>query len=221
MPLRPSAPPPLRPSEDGSLGAAIVGVGDPTYGSLGTGSIEAAFFCFAFGTPLVQLLVLIALWFRPLRLAEQQTLFVAAEVLHAWSGLEVFVVSIIAALLEIGAFVKFIVAPYCGAVDAVLAEYSLPQLDGDDTCFTVSAELKGGCWLLFAASALSLLGSHLVLRACHAALERRRRSGGGGGGGGREPAAAGRGKPAAQVALLQVRLHVDAKTAASAYGGSE
>ena len=51
--------------------------------------------------------------------------------------------------------------------------YGLEQLHGDDTCFTVIADLQDGCWLLFAASVLSLLGSRFVLRTCHAALATR------------------------------------------------
>ena len=97
-----------------SLGARIPAVSDPANGLIGPTAIEAVFYTFAFVTPLVQLVVLFILWFMPLRLRRQYQLFVLAEILHAWSGLEVFVVSILAALLEIQQFVEFIVAPYCG-----------------------------------------------------------------------------------------------------------
>ena len=97
-----------------SLGADIPSVADPTVNPSGPAVIQAVFYIFAFATPLLQLLALLALWFVPLRTSRQFQLFVAAEILHAWSGLEVFVVSILAALLEIQQFVAFIVEPYCG-----------------------------------------------------------------------------------------------------------
>ena len=59
------------------------------------------------------MLSLLVLWVMPLTLKAQRKIFVLTEVTNAWSGLEVFVVSIIAALLEIETFAQFLVAPYC------------------------------------------------------------------------------------------------------------
>jgi hypothetical protein len=170
-----------------SLGASISTAGDPALGAgaaLGLWAIEITFYLFAFVTPLAQAIVLIVLWFAPLRVRQQTSLFIAAEVLHAWSGLEVFVVSIIVALLEIEQFVQFIVDPYCNpisgfSINKILREawagsQLQDELNHDDVCFDVIASLDVGCWLLFSASVLSLAGSSFVLRKCHAALESRR-----------------------------------------------
>jgi hypothetical protein len=94
-----------------SLGARIPEVSDPAHGSLGPLVIQAVFYIFALVTPIVQLAALLVLWYKPLRLQRQFQLYVVAEVLHAWSGLEVFVISILAALLELQQFVGFIVDP--------------------------------------------------------------------------------------------------------------
>jgi hypothetical protein len=166
-----------------SLGARIPEVSDPTHGPLGPLVIQAVFYIFALVTPIVQLVALLVLWYRPLRLRRQFQLYVAAEVLHAWSGLEVFVVSILAALLELQQFVGFIVDPYCAqpdfglsvAINTALQDLHLPELLGDDKCFDVTAQLESGCWLLFAASVLSVLVSRYVLHECHDALEARRK----------------------------------------------
>ena len=181
-----------RPYSLFSLGETIPDVADVTSSQLGMRAIQATFFLFAFVVPLCQVGVLLVLWNVPLRLRRQTRLFLAAEVLHAWSGLEVLVFSIVVALLELGQFVQFIVRPYCDpspgsgsafilpgglTIDGILRKASGAfqlQLAGDDTCFDVHAELDMGCWLLFAASLLSLGGSSFVLTTCHSALERRR-----------------------------------------------
>ena len=48
--------------------------------------------------------------------------FVLAEVLNAWSALEVFVISIIAALLEISQFASFIVGDDCDPINKVISK---------------------------------------------------------------------------------------------------
>jgi hypothetical protein len=42
------------------------------------------------------------LWLLPLSLKQQHKLLVACEIIEAWSTLDVFIVSLIAALMEIG-----------------------------------------------------------------------------------------------------------------------
>mmetsp|Transcript_14969 Transcript_14969/g.20920 ORF Transcript_14969/g.20920 Transcript_14969/m.20920 type:complete len:1071 (+) Transcript_14969:86-3298(+) len=136
--------------------------------------IAATFFVFAFAVPLSHLVCLIVLWVTPLRGSWQRRTFVLAEVLNAWSALEVFVVSIIAALLEIGQFAEFIVGDHCDSINKIL---ELPPfdklLDGDDTCFSVSATLDNGCWLLFTAVLIYVFCRLIVMHICHEVVEHR------------------------------------------------
>jgi hypothetical protein len=191
-----------------SLGVRIPEVSDPALGSLGPLVIQAVFYIFALVTPIVQLVVLLALWYVPLRLRRQFQLYVVAEILHAWSGLEVFVVAVLAALLELKQFVGFIVDPYCAkpdfglpiAIDTALQEVALPELRGDNNCFDVTAQLDAGCWLLFAASVLSVLVSRYVLHECHHALEARGKGGRGMAAGAPDPGAPRRTVPGSRLA---------------------
>jgi hypothetical protein len=73
-------------------------------GSLGITFIQVTYFLFAFVLPLFFLITLGILWMVPLKLEIQRVLFTAAEILNAWSTIDVFVVSIVAALLEIRQF---------------------------------------------------------------------------------------------------------------------
>jgi hypothetical protein len=63
--------------------------------------MEASYFAFGLGMPFGMLCTLACLWFLPLSLRHQRLLLVIAEVFNAWSALDVFVGSLVGALLEI------------------------------------------------------------------------------------------------------------------------
>lgn len=103
--------------------------------------LQASFFLFGQAMPFALLLTMLVLWVVPLTLSMQRTIFVLAEVLNAWSALDVFCISIAAALLEIQQFAAFIVGDSCDAINVFLAEFMDPLLEGDDKCFDVVAQL--------------------------------------------------------------------------------
>ena len=76
-------------------------------------------------------------------LPTQKQLFTLAEILNAWTALDVFCISIAAALLELQQFAQFIVGDSCDALNVKLAEYlDENELDGEAKCFDVVAKLK-------------------------------------------------------------------------------
>lgn len=103
--------------------------------------MQASLFLFGQAMPLGLLIALMCLWLVPMTLPTQRSIFVLAEVLNAWSALDVFCVSIAAALLEVQQFAAFIVGDGCDGINVILAEYMDPILEGDDKCFDVVAEL--------------------------------------------------------------------------------
>ena len=78
--------------------------------SFGVRWIQASYFAFGLGMPLAFCAALIVAWVIPLTMKFQKGLIVLTEVLNAWNALDVFVVSIVAALLEIQQFAKFLVS---------------------------------------------------------------------------------------------------------------
>jgi hypothetical protein len=155
-----------------SLGLALPAAAPPGgHNVLGVRMIEATFFTFTVAVPLIHLLVLLMLWIVPLSFAWQRKVFVVTEVLNAWSALEVFVISIIAAVLEIRQFAAFIVGDKCDPINAILKEYFNQELDSDAKCFDVIATLEAGCWILFAACIIYLGVATLVMRVCHRAIK--------------------------------------------------
>jgi hypothetical protein len=122
--------------------------------------IQAAFFGFGVAMPLGFLFLILIVWTIPLNLDLFRQLVVLAEVANAWNAIDVFVVSVVAALLELHQFAAFIVGDSCDDINKILKEYFDDELNGDDTCFDVTATLKT------VTSTLSLL-SHPTLSLSH------------------------------------------------------
>jgi len=138
--------------------------------SVGVRWIQLTFFTFVLGVPLAHITVLLFLWLVPLTTKTKKRVFVLTEVLNAWSALEVFVISIMAALLEIRQFAQFIVGDKCNLVNQILSQYFDNLLNGDDRCFDVIATLDKGCWILFAACVIYLIVATIVMKTCYQAL---------------------------------------------------
>jgi len=139
--------------------------------SLGTRFLQVTYFIFALAIPLTHMVILIGLWLIPLSRKVQRRVFVLTEVLNAWSAIDVFVISLLAALLEIQQFAQFIIGDRCNLINEILRQHFDGALRGDDKCFDVKTKLYTGCWLLFSGAVIYLLSAFVVMRACHKALE--------------------------------------------------
>jgi hypothetical protein len=131
------------------------------------------YFLTVFVMPVALLLNIIFLWLVPLPRKTQKLFYIIAEILNAWSCLDVFVLSIIAAIVEIGQFTEFIVGDKCDAINPFISKYFYKILGGHNTCFEVRAYLKSGCWLLFAATIIFLISSNIVMKVCRNSLNER------------------------------------------------
>eukprot|EP01089_Gocevia_fonbrunei_P002660 TRINITY_DN12578_c0_g1_i1.p1 TRINITY_DN12578_c0_g1~~TRINITY_DN12578_c0_g1_i1.p1 ORF type:complete len:165 (-),score=57.82 TRINITY_DN12578_c0_g1_i1:53-508(-) len=100
----------------------------------------------------------------------QKIVFFMCEVLNAWAALDVFVVALIAALLEVEPFAQFIIGNKCDLINQLLKDFLNDELNGDDKCFDVVADLDTGCWILFSAAFFELIVSFVVMKTCHTAL---------------------------------------------------
>ena len=136
--------------------------------------MQACFFVFSVITPIACMLVFAFLWLGPkFTLPQLKSLAVLAEILNAWSGLDIFCVSILAALLEIQQFASFIVGTSCDGINTYLQEYLNTALDGDDLCFDVVTALYPACGMLFFAAFLLAITSIPAVSFCESALQDR------------------------------------------------
>ena len=122
--------------------------------------------------PLTHLYLLVCFLFLPLYLQTQRKLFIVIDILHAWSCLDVFVVSIVAAVLEIEQFSQFIIGDKCKFLQVFIDRLN-PLLNGDDKCFDVIAQLNYGCWILFGACILHIIVTTTLMRKYRSVLEER------------------------------------------------
>ena len=123
--------------------------------------------------PLGFLLFVGILWFVPMSRKAQTIFYAIAEILNAWSCIDVFVIAIVASLTEIEQFTKFIVGDKCNTIDPIIKKYFSKILDGHDTCFQVKTYLQEGCWLFFAAAVSFFITSFVILKVCRNALNER------------------------------------------------
>ena len=150
-----------------SLGNALPESVEKSSG-FGVASLQAAYFFFAVAAPFCCLFFLLVLFVYPLDLKQQFMLLTCAEIANAWSAVEVFCLSIVAAVLEISTFASFIVGDKCDFIDSIL------QKDFDeaaDTCYSVSAFVSwDATFLVFGVVMNSALVS-VMLRFAHTAID--------------------------------------------------
>ncbi|KAL3790089.1 hypothetical protein HJC23_013600 [Cyclotella cryptica] len=146
-------------------------VQDPS--SFGIHWIQTCYFFFALVMPLVCLLSLFVLFVYPLTIKQQQKVFVLAEVTNAWSAIEVFVIAIVASLVEIAPFSDSMVGKHCSLLNQILSGWSGGNGDELHHCFGVKSSLDGSSAVLIIGVTLnSLLVSTLHRFAHHAMWER-------------------------------------------------
>ena len=119
-----------------SLGSSIPhSVRDPD--DIGVQLIRITYYFFALIMPFACIGVIMILYFVPMKLRTQRLFFMIAEICNAWSAIEVFLISVIASLLELSQFADFIVGDRCNFINKVLERYFDDILNGQDTCFDV------------------------------------------------------------------------------------
>ena len=134
---------------------------------------QLIYFITVFIMPVTTILIAIFLWFIPLPRKAQKFFYSVIEIFNAWSCLDVFILSIIAAIMQISQFTQFIVGDKCDAIDPYIAKYFYNTLDGHNTCFEVQAYLKSGSWILFIAAIIFTIVSIVVKKVCRNALNER------------------------------------------------
>ena len=134
---------------------------------------QVIYFLTVLVTPLTFLVVVGILWFIPMSRKAQTIIYAIAEILNAWSCIDVFVIAIVASLTEIEQFTKFIVGDKCDTIDPIIKKYFSKILDGHDTCFQVKTYLQEGCWLFFVAAISFFITSFVILKVCRNALNER------------------------------------------------
>ena len=139
-------------------------------GSSGILFLQFAYYFYAVFTPFATLLLLAAFTVVPLSARGQLTLITLAEIANAWSAVEVFVLSIVAAVLQISTFSSFIIGNRCDLIEKILLDQSESPIK---SCFSVHASVSWEGAILLLAVLLNSAWVSIVLRLAHLALEER------------------------------------------------
>jgi len=140
--------------------------------TLGIRWIQIAFFFFSAVVMPAYLAILLCLWVAPLSNRKQRHFFVAAQVLNAWSGVDVFCLSIAASVLEIRQFALFMVGDKCDLINDIVAKSPIANhIEGPvKTCFDVESDLRPGLYILSVAAVIALVTGQILLNRCSSAL---------------------------------------------------
>mmetsp|Transcript_18565 Transcript_18565/g.39041 ORF Transcript_18565/g.39041 Transcript_18565/m.39041 type:complete len:616 (-) Transcript_18565:672-2519(-) len=156
---------------DLSLGAALPSsVENP--GSANIVFLQMTFFFFTVVTPILCLALLLCLMILPMTLKWQQRFLLAAEIARSWSAVEVFLLSILAALFQISTFASFMIGDKCNQIDSVAKKvFDEQNTDTDPVCFTVDAFVESNCWYLLVGAFANFLLVSFCLRFAENAVE--------------------------------------------------
>eukprot|EP00659_Diplonema_papillatum_P003387 gene3387-5303_t len=141
--------------------------------------LVVAYIVFAVAMPVVQICMLLVLWLAPLTLREQKITFFLNEVVAAWCAIEVFVIVLIATLMQIEKFAIFLIGDSCDYINWFMAEVLHPLgylTKYEAKCFDVDAKLVSGCWILFAAFILSNVAYLIAWKYAHKMIMDRHRT---------------------------------------------
>jgi hypothetical protein len=126
---------------------------------------------FAFIFPILQQLVMAYVWVKPMTLKQLKIWYFVIEVMSGWATMDVFMVSIIVCLMQIGMLSEFMIPPICQFLDG-LVPYGFVD-EKDMTCFYIEAYLGYGCLLMAIAVLTCTFTLQLVQGAALSAIEDR------------------------------------------------
>lgn len=143
-------------------------VEDPN--DLGIYCIQITFYFFALFMPFACLITVVALFYIPMKLKHQQIMFMLAEIANAWSAVDVFLLAILASMLELSQFAAFMVGDLC---DFLKEPFFQDLFHGENTCFSVKSSVSWGASYLIVGVVLHTFIVFVILRLAHDALEER------------------------------------------------
>lgn len=123
--------------------------------------------------PIAQVVTLVVEWLVPVRQVVSSRLRVAIEIFQAWQYVEVFLLSVIVAVWQIGDVSTFLVNDYCGGLSGFFSNLvSNGILDpSDGQCFRSQASIEPASYVLIAAAIVLIMLTSFVSKAT---VQRRR-----------------------------------------------
>ena len=142
---------------------------------VGIRGICALFIFCSFIVPVLQSMLLASIWYTRLSLPGLKIHMIVCEVLGAWQYLEVYMIAIIFALLQIKDLSKVMMQGQCEVIGGFLQtlfDLGLIEEEHND-CFYVEASTEDGVYYLLGAAVILNIAQQLCVGAANAAIEDR------------------------------------------------
>jgi hypothetical protein len=121
--------------------------------------VQCVFYTFTLVMPFSYLILSAVLFAVPMSLISHTKIHLISEVCLAWSGIEVFILSVMASILQISEFAKFILGARFAFLEPFLATYMSTTLHGKSTPFDLHTEfMQGAVWLSLASISFMIVG---------------------------------------------------------------
>lgn len=135
--------------------------------------VSIMYLVFVIIMPFAFVISALVLWYAPLSHTKwAHRIFVLAEVTHAWSGLDVFIFSLVVSLIGLTQFYSAVVKTNCDFINIIMTTILADEINHADKCIDVNARLKRKSITLFLALCSINILSFASLRAAEIALHR-------------------------------------------------
>jgi len=120
-----------------------------------------------FVVPLLQVVLLMVQWFKPLTTQMRSRLFFVIEALQAWQYVEVYILAVVVATWQLGGVSQFMINAYCGGLEDMFASllYYGFLKENDAQCFRVNAVVSEGIWICFLTACMLTILNHFITKA--------------------------------------------------------
>ena len=137
---------------------------------IGLGFLGALLISTVLIVPIMQASLLAYHWFFPMRRSRRKRLIVLIEILQAWQYTEVYALSVVAGVWQLGSVSHFMINVFCQRVEEIRNMFAqlvyFDVLEEEDAqCFIVEASASSGFFLLAAGSILLALLNTFVSNA--------------------------------------------------------
>lgn len=122
--------------------------------SFGVRITQFIFFIVTVVVPYIHMIFMFFLLFVPMTKKVLLKFYYFCETLYAWSCLDVFIISILATVLEIGQLTSFLVADKCDFIQPIIEDYFSDEylVKGHEKCFVVITRVLPGAYYLIVAT---------------------------------------------------------------------
>lgn len=135
--------------------------------------IATLYLLFVVVIPVLNIFALICFWFIPMSWVYQRKLLYLTNWLQSWCCLEVFVLAIITALLQVQRLAAYIIGETCQDVNALLRDIPPALLYGEPKCFARVASVTQLYWVTFVAAISLAVISPIVCKLGETNLQER------------------------------------------------